>query len=52
MTPATQSRWLRVLLVLVLLVAILVLLFTVVFPAVTSRLQDPTLGALPTAPRH
>lgn len=39
-----MNPWLRRGLLAVLLVGAVVLLFMVVFPAVTNMLQDPTLG--------
>lgn len=39
-----MNPWLRRVLFALLLAGVVVLLFTVVFPAVTDLLQDPTLG--------
>lgn len=39
-----MTGWQRRLLLVVLVAVAVVLLFTVVFPAVTEVLQDPTLG--------
>jgi hypothetical protein len=38
-------RWLRVLVWLIVIAAVVVLLFTVVFPRVERILEDPTMGA-------
>lgn len=53
-----MSRWLKVVLWVVVIAAVIVLLFTVVFPRVERVLQDPTMGlgadavALPAASAH
>jgi len=38
------NPWLRRVLLVLVVAGVVVLLFTVVFPAVTELLQDPTLG--------
>lgn len=43
--PARGSRAVRVVVLAVLALAVVYLLFTVVFPWVEQRMQDPTLGA-------
>jgi putative copper export protein len=40
-----MPRWLRILIWLVVIAAVVVLLFTVVFPRVERILEDPTMGA-------
>ncbi len=47
--PRPGRRVVRVLLAVVAAAVILVLLFTVVFPWVEQRLENPTLGAAPAA---
>lgn len=39
-----MNPWLRRVLLVLVVAGVVVLLFTVVFPAVTELLQDPTLG--------
>jgi Flp pilus assembly pilin Flp len=38
-------RWLRIVLLVVLIAVTVVVLFTTVFPWVEQRLEDPTMGA-------
>lgn len=44
-----MPRWLKVIIWVVVIAAVIVLLFTVVFPRVERVLQDPTMGAPPAA---
>ena len=49
-----MSRWLKVLIWIVVIAVTVVLLFTVVFPRVERILEDPTMGfpTHPEAPTH
>lgn len=40
-----MPRWLKVIIWVVVIAAVIVLLFTVVFPRVERILEDPTMGA-------
>jgi hypothetical protein len=43
-------RWMRIVLLVILIAVTVVVLFTTVFPWVEQRLEDPTMGAGPSAP--